>query len=374
MGRFVNRRMAFKDRKNDTEDKKDYQKFLEIIKKIRSILLNIGPVFGLLTYIALFRYFQEEHISVVSLFSISSTVVLFAITLLGLFIGVILTTLVLLPVFSIYYYLYYPYGSKNGGNKVQGIDWNATHRTREPVKEVVLYLEIIILIVAPSLLQIYKTPHDFLMGLFFVGCGACLLYGINVFFLGKSKRLEVCLGYLLISFFAYACAYLFFSIGYSGWTILIWLMLLIVSSIWLITYLDLLSDTLKRIGYILGVLVVFYIYITPFSLNITKATLRYLEIGYFEDVYHVYQENLSKVPDQFIDKKCCVKGFCLTKLLSIKWGVGDPVYVALSDKENHELKQSIAIPQNILLPYDLHTDMPESCTSQPNYILAKLGK
>jgi len=87
--------------------------------------------------------------------------------------------------------------------------------------------------------------------------------------------------------------------------------------------------------------------------------------GGVEKIYYVNSEDANKIiPYEFLNDKCCVDNFCFTNKLSIIWGVGNLVYVDVPSKKNPPIKQHIAIPRDILMPYKLDEPLPDFCKTE----------
>lgn len=354
-----------------SEEQDGSQRFLDNIKGVLRTVLRTTPLILSFSYIVLFRYFQENNISLVSLYSISSSTAVFATALLVLVIGAMFLLLAFIPVLLMHQLLYYPLSSKMGINSVQGIDWNKSFSRERSGNTVFLFLEYIVLVLISSLLMIFKTYITWLLICLIVSALLvwALLLWFKLCFFGKGKRLLVVLSYVFIPLVSIVCAYLFFSSGYSGWRFFIWLMLELASIMWLMSQLDYWSNRAKLGAYVIAGWAFIYLFMNPSPF--TDAALKFLGIGGgVKQVYRVYEEDKSKIAFHLIDNTCCNGDICLTKELSIIWGVGDPIYVSLP--ENIASKQPIALAQNILLPYNL--PKPIDCMNRQNSLMAKVSK
>jgi hypothetical protein len=395
--------MASKDRKNDTKYKKNnnlpgvigsIDKYLGILLKALTIL---GLLASLLATISLIYYAHEEKVNIFSHYS-SWVSALSVITFMELLVGLSLTILAFYPA-GTFYFLNNPlYDEKTPGckNKIG-----------------LVFLSYIILIVTPIAVVTFDWVSERYTNLFWGCLLVLLLISAGALTYCEEKRCfgplpyknSICLGPLsfgkrkcpglfLAYFFAnvlaiysaFLAAYFFLSPFDSGsWDSAVLIDLLFLGLVLLVVYPS--KRDHPRIGlFVFFILIVGFVIplITPFSAKISKVALKALDMGGGKNkVYYVTPNNLSKLPKQFIDWNCCVKNFCLTKTLSIKWEVGDLIYARLPEMEAEAVsappapgpsaeksKQSIALPRNILLPYNLFSGMPLECKTQEELIRA----
>jgi hypothetical protein len=404
--------MASKDRKNDTEDKNNnnFPDVIGSIDKYLGIILKTLPLLGLLATLSLYHYAREVKVDVFSHYS-SWISILPVIAVAETFIGVLVIIYLFGPVFFIDLLnrQYKENKSCNRGRPGQCIG--------------LVFAQYIYLVFIPVLLAYGSVSNEYVRQYlacvgqywyFWMPVYVLVFVLCNYFFVNKIKSIKASWNNswenktvtnslpgrikrkiflfslslvvaIIVPFISIIGAKFFLdSIYYSSqsvdqWGLIIWatlsLFCVILSGILYLYSWD--DIAVKWFSSVIFMVSLGYMLVTPFSARISIAALRVLDVGGgVERVYYVNVDDKSKppIPSWFVDYDCCVDGFCLTKGLSIKWGVGDLIYVSLLREKNEKLKQSIALPRNILLPYDMHTGMPESCMTQTNYILAKLRK
>lgn len=326
-----------------------------------SIILGGGVTFSL------YRYSQEENLNLFNVYP-SFGSVLPAIIFLEVIIGGLLIISAFGPVILIYVLsrFFYQEEPEEKGQGVSGV--------------ILLYLFIVVI---PVLVFVFTPlPSSWERGVWCCLGVYSFLISVAIVFLHKKKNVGVFLGPFVLTFittffaivFAFLSVYYFFSIAGSSWGLSVWAALSLSSIVLAIICLFHWDNDRAKLGSSSILMIAFaFPFITPFSANVFESTLSSLGIGGgVVGVYYVHDSNLSKVPDLLIDESCDItnKELHLTKRLSMKWGVGDSIYVSLLGNENEELKQSIALPRNILLPYDLHAGMPKSCKTQRELIEA----
>jgi len=422
MGKYEIKRSGSVGTESGMEDKKNKYcpDIIDCIDKYQSVFLKALPVWGLvatiLAMISLFHYAHEEKIDVFSHYS-SWVSFLPIITVAETLIVVVITLYCFVIVFIID-----EFSPKHKGYKL--CDRDETGQCL-----LLVFFQYSFLVVVPVLSVYHSGINDFLERYPISIILYCLYFAffnaliVNSLFLNKEKitkkywannwasniwgdHLSVKVfnktffySFLLAVFVpSISIALSWFFIGDIGLSqsVDIWglfvgigiLLMNIVSSG--ILYTNSWGDHRVKPVFVMFFSISFvYISVTPLSAKISAAALNKLNMGGgIERVYYLIEGNKGKIPGQFIDGECCKNNICLTKILSLRWAVGDFVYASLAeekaeqgqnekDKEKSNptneqaiAKQSIALPGDILFPYRLHEGMPGDCETQKNLIKA----
>jgi hypothetical protein len=346
-----------KDSEGGEEEKniKSPEAFISKADKNLGVFFKAFTALGLLAtafaIISLRFYAKEESIDIFSHYS-SWVAALPVFTLAVIFTALFFVVLVSFPVFSIYYVFH----------KLTDIEDEGS----DCIKTI---LQFTFLAMLPGLLIVAVRFNDFpkvfeISLLYFGLVGYPLILFLVFHFLFKNVLL-VSLGCFLIPLVSFVFFDRFFYFEVSFRSLLIWFVIVAASAVWLFSY-SCDSDRSFEKGFVhvvLLLIVLLVMFITSFSTIISKRALHMLGWGGgVERVYYLYEDNKKRIPGEFINDRCCVRGFCFTSSLTIKWGVGELVYVDVSN--DGELKQHIAIPRNILIPYKLDVPMPDVCKTQ----------
>jgi hypothetical protein len=429
MGRFVSKEMASEGVK---DGKNKYRKtILDCIDESLSIFRKALPVLGvvatILAMISLSYYAHEENIDVFNHYS-SWVSVVPVIAIVVILIGLLFVVLALYPA-GVIYFLIIPLLRQDGieGNnrsKLQGNPLSDEEKLKRKSLTTKVILVYALSVVLPFILVALGSGSEWVANNFwfcfviYILITATVLlcleryevFDLRFFYKWQSFRLllkenewlrllskiskeiglfialsiSICLA--VISVFL-ADHYFRSGVSNRWWDYFVLIDLLFLGFMLLIIYLfrwDSRSRLCLRYILVIGLLLPF---ITPFSTIISSVTLKNLGMGGgMERVYYVNEDGKSKVPSPFIDDTCCDDyEFCLTEELSIKWAVGDLVYVSLPEEENKQgeteadkektnkqavPKQTIALPRNILFSYSVDEGDSMGCKTQKDLIEA----
>jgi len=382
MGRFVNRRVVSKDRKNDTEDKKNnnlsgvigsIDKYLGVFLKMLTILGLLASVFATFSLI---YYAHEENVNIFSHHS-SWVSILPVIASLELLIGLWLFSIVFVPGIQVFLLNHLCNNKKTAGRKVFVF-----------MQHLFMLTFILVGVKCPDIYNetLFKSILILLIALvfmaFFWSCGHkdySFPSLFSLFFVG--------LAIVYISFFSVIVIAYWVVVDDTGWGEAVMLILVFFSII--SVFMDgFVEDQESILVFRLTIFLVAIVslFMTPFSATISREALKSLGMGGVERVYYVNKDDKAKVPIPFIDDTCCDDyEFCLTEKLSIKWAVGDLVYASLSEeideqgeaetdqeKINKQVvpKQTIALPRAILFSYNVDKGDLMGCKTQQKLIEA----
>jgi len=356
--------------KNTTDDKNNYcSDIIDCIDKYRSIFIKILPILGvlasLLSTISLLFYADKEDLDIFSYYS-SWLSIMPIVAVVELLIAIILTIIAFVPAFIFYVFLFFD-GKGSVAAPMPG-DLNALYA---------YFYGVFAATVVSLKLALLGCSVGFCI-LFFI-ITALLPVGYIKFLrhvkdeLSFSKK-KTYIILLITGFLAISLGYLFDEIYFGVFDALDAFVLVVIcffGVLVFVTYLDKLGKYRSRIILSLFSVSVFLLFIMPISSSILEVSLRKIGLGGgVEKVYHVSSSNQSKIPDVFINNDCCDDAFCITNKLSIKWGVGDLIYVNIPDNE----KQHVAIPRNLLNPYGISDDEPPDLCSTKEELKESLIK
>jgi hypothetical protein len=355
MGRFVNRRMASKDRKNNTGDKKNnnFPGVIGSIDKYLGVFLKALPVFGVFATISLLFYADKENVDIFNYYSSWLSIVPI-VAVVELVIAIIVIVIAFMPVLIFYIFLLIDKGSAAA---LKSDDLRTLYAYFYGIfASAVLFLGL------DFLATFFVTALIMIAPLFYM---KFLEHKKDALSFSKRKTYFILLatGFIAI-FLGYFFKYIYFG-AFDDRDIYVLLVICFIGVLVFIVYHSNSGESRSQIIILslfsVGVLLLF---IMPISSTILEVSLRKIGLGGgVEKVYLVNSGNRSKIPDIFIND-CCKDRFCITNKLSIIWGVGDLVYVDVPSKENPPIKQHIAIPRNILMPYKLEAPLSSVCKAE----------